>query len=85
LLLIGADSVDDVPAKPKPAASTNAIMIERIQSSLGLDLGLSRPAQLGLHFNQDFREDARSIFRGQRSPIHLLFRCASLMTGRAQR
>jgi hypothetical protein len=40
LLLIGADSVDDVPAKPKPAASTNAIMIERIQSSLGLDLGL---------------------------------------------
>jgi len=40
LLLIGADSVDDVPAKPKPAASTNAIMIERIQSSLGLYLGL---------------------------------------------
>jgi hypothetical protein len=35
LLLIGADRVDDVPAKPKPAASTNAIMIERIQSSLG--------------------------------------------------
>jgi hypothetical protein len=35
LVLIGADSDDDVPAKPKPAASTNAIMIERIQSSLG--------------------------------------------------
>ena len=43
MLLIGADSDDDVPAKPKPAASTNAIMIERIQSSLGLDLGLRRP------------------------------------------
>jgi hypothetical protein len=47
LLLTGAESVDDVPAKPKPAASTNAIMIERIQSSLGLDQGLSRPAQSG--------------------------------------
>ena len=35
LPLAGAESVDDVPAKPKPAASTNAIMIERIQSSLG--------------------------------------------------
>jgi hypothetical protein len=36
LLFVGAAIVVDVPAKPKPAASTSAIMIERIKTSFGL-------------------------------------------------
>ena len=34
------------------------------------------PLSLGLQFNQDRRQDARSIFRGQQRRIHVLFRCA---------
>jgi hypothetical protein len=33
------------------------------------------PLSLGLQFNQEFRQDARPIFRGLQPYIHLLFRC----------
>ena len=42
------------------------------------------PLSLGLQFNQDCRQDARSIFRGQQRRIHVLFRCAHHMTARDQ-